>query len=70
MEEEFERIKQILSNELNEDTIEEIEKMTKVLEAYTDQVNITNERLERLACYPTVCHVFQVFLLIEYLKSS
>ena len=48
---EFERIKQILSNELNEDAIKEIDKMTKVLEAYTDQVNTTNERLERFACY-------------------
>ena len=44
---EFERIKEILSNEMNEDTIKEIDKMTSVLEAYTEQVNITNERLER-----------------------
>ena len=44
---EFERIKEILSNEMSEDTIKEIDKMTSVLEAYTEQVNITNGRLER-----------------------
>lgn len=44
---EFERIKEILSNEMNEDTIKVIDKMTSVLEAYTEQVNITNGRLER-----------------------
>lgn len=44
---EIERIEEILSNDLNEDAIKEIDKMTDVVEAYTEQVNITNERLER-----------------------
>lgn len=44
---EFERIEEILSNELNEDAIKEIDKMTNMLEVYTAQVNTTNERLER-----------------------
>jgi len=44
---EFERIEEILSNELNEDTIKEIDKMTSLLEAYTEKVNITNVRLEK-----------------------
>ena len=46
---EFERIEEILSNELNEDTIKEIDKMTSLLEAYTEKVNITNVRLEKWA---------------------
>lgn len=44
---EFERIEEILSNEPNEDIVKEIDKMTNMLEAYTAQVNTTNERLER-----------------------
>lgn len=44
---EFERIEEILSGELNENTIKEIDKMISVLEAYTKQVNTTNARLER-----------------------
>ena len=44
---EFERIKEMLSSELNEDAIKEIDKMTNILEAYIAQVNTTNERLER-----------------------
>ena len=44
---EFERIKEMLSNEINEDTIKEVDKMISVLKAYTEQVNTANVRLER-----------------------
>lgn len=44
---EIERVEEILSNELNEDVIKEIDKMTGVLETFTEQVNTANERLER-----------------------
>lgn len=44
---EFERLKEILSNEINDDTIKEIDMMASMLEKYTEQVNTTNERLER-----------------------
>lgn len=45
--EEVERIQKILSNEWNEDSIKEIDEMTRILEVYTEQVNATNVRLER-----------------------
>jgi len=41
----------ILSNDLDESAIKEIDKMTELLETYTQLVNTTNERLERCVIY-------------------
>lgn len=45
--EDFAKIEELLSNEPSEVTVKEIDMMTSVLEAYTQQVNTTNERLEK-----------------------
>jgi len=44
---EFKKIENILSNDLDEHSIKEIDKMTELLETYTQHVNSANERLER-----------------------
>jgi len=41
----------ILSNDLDENAIKEIDKMTELLETYTQLVNTTNERLERYVMF-------------------
>ena len=51
---EFEKIENILSNDLDENSIKEIDKMTELLETYTQHVNMTNERLERCVVHVTV----------------
>ena len=59
---EFETIENILSNDLDENAIKEVDKMTELLETYTQLVNTTNERLER--------YVMFVSMFLCYLSSS